>query len=132
MRPRSLNSNQLLRLSHWNIHENCEKIHPLIQEISYIQDYDLEDRVNVTKDIVNSLDCPKGIAVLNRWASSHRFKRYINFWWNFHIFKFSCDLENELKFTKIESALKLALVVHLCKFEENPFIVSRDILDTRL
>ena len=28
---------------------SLEKIHPLIQEISYIQDFDLENRVTVTK-----------------------------------------------------------------------------------
>ena len=28
---------------------SLEKIHPLIQEISYIQDFDLENRVKVTK-----------------------------------------------------------------------------------
>ena len=30
-------------------------------------------------NIVNSLDCPKGKAVLDWWESSQRFKRYINF-----------------------------------------------------
>ena len=79
MRSRSQKSNQLLSLSHWYIHVSLEKIHLLVQEISYIQDYDLENKVKVTKDIINSLDCPKGIAVLNCWESSHRFKRYINF-----------------------------------------------------
>ena len=28
---------------------SLEKIHPLIQEISYIQDFDIENRVKVTK-----------------------------------------------------------------------------------
>ena len=32
----------------------------------------------------------------------------------------SCHLENEVKVTKVQSALKLVLMVYLCKFEENP------------
>ena len=58
---------------------SLEKIHPLVQDISYIQDYDLDNRVKVTKNIVNYLNCPKGIAVLDWWESSLRLKRYINF-----------------------------------------------------
>ena len=50
----------------------------------------------------------------------------------FHLFRSSCDLENEVEVTKIKSAHKLVLVVHLCKFKENPSIDSRDILHTRL
>ena len=34
----------------------------------------------------------------------------------------SCHLENEVKVTKILSALKLILMVYLCKFEENPLV----------
>ena len=49
MRSRSLKSNQLLSLSYWYIYVSLETIHPLIQEISYIQDYDLKNRVKVTK-----------------------------------------------------------------------------------
>ena len=40
----------------------------------------------------------------------------------FQLFKFSCDLENEVKVTKIYTAQEPVLVVHLCKFGENPFI----------
>ena len=42
----------------------------------------------------------------------------------------SCDLENEVKVTKIQSALKIVIMVHLCEFEENPSTGSRDILHT--
>ena len=45
-----------------------------------------------------------------------------------YLFKSSSDLENEIKVTKIYSALKLVLVVYLCKFGEIPSINSRDIL----
>ena len=58
---------------------SLEKIHQLVQDIVYIQDYDLENRVKVTKNIVNYLDCPKSIAVLNRWEISQKLKRYISF-----------------------------------------------------
>ena len=54
------------------------EIHPLIQEISYIQDFDLENRIKVPNKL-NSLDCPKGKAVLDWWESSQRLKKYINF-----------------------------------------------------
>ena len=42
MRSMSLKSNQLIRLS-------LENIHPLVQEISCIQDYDLQNGVKITK-----------------------------------------------------------------------------------
>ena len=38
-------------------------------------DFDLENGVNV-QNIVNSLDCPKGVDVLDLWDSSQRLKRY--------------------------------------------------------
>ena len=101
MRSRSPKSNQLTSLSQWYIYVGLEITHPFSQEISYIQDYDLEIRVTVTKKkIVDYLDYPIGIAVLNWWESSQRFKRYINFSEIF-IFKSSCDLENDSKVTKI-------------------------------
>ena len=57
---------------------SLEKIDPLIQEIFYIQDSDFENKVKVNK-IVNSVNCHKGIPMLDWWESNHRFKRYINF-----------------------------------------------------
>ena len=42
-RLRSPKSNQILSLSSWYIYVSLNKIHPLVQEISYIQDYDLEN-----------------------------------------------------------------------------------------
>ena len=33
-------------------------------------DNDLGNKVKVTKSIVNSVDCPKGIGVLNWWESN--------------------------------------------------------------
>ena len=50
MRSRSPESNQLLSLSQWYICVSVKKIHPLVQEISYIQDYDLENGVKVTQN----------------------------------------------------------------------------------
>ena len=47
MRSRSPKSNKLLRLSKWYSYVSLEKIHPLVQEISYIQDYDLENGIKV-------------------------------------------------------------------------------------
>ena len=49
MRSRSPKSNQILSLSYWYIYVSLKKIHPLVQEKSYIQDYDLENGVKVTK-----------------------------------------------------------------------------------
>ena len=46
----SLKTNQLLSLSKWYIYVSLEKVHPLVQEISYIQDYDLENRVKITQN----------------------------------------------------------------------------------
>ena len=43
----------------------------------------------------------------------------------FQIFMSFCDLENKVKVTNILSALKLVLVIQLCKFEENPSIGSK-------
>ena len=65
-------------------------IHQIVHEISHLKQYnqfwklanDLENGVMVTKgqqNILNSLDCPKGIAVLVWSESRQRFKRYINF-----------------------------------------------------
>ena len=48
-RSRSLKSNQFLSLSKWYIYISLERIHPLVQKISYIQDCDLENGVKVTK-----------------------------------------------------------------------------------
>ena len=50
----------------------------------------------------------------------------------FHLFMSSCDLENEVKVTKILSAHDIVPVLHVCKFEENPSTCSRNILHTRL
>ena len=50
----------------------------------------------------------------------------------FSHFKVSCDLENEVKVTTIQSGLKLVQVLHLCKCKENPTFGSRDILHTIL
>ena len=50
MRSRSVKSNQLLSLSKCYIYVSLEKIHPLLQEIFYIQEYDLENGVKVTKN----------------------------------------------------------------------------------
>ena len=52
LRSRSLKSNQLLSLSQWYIFVSLKTIHPLVQEISYIQDYDLENKVKVTKTLL--------------------------------------------------------------------------------
>ena len=54
--------------------------------------------------------------------------KYISILLKFHLFMSSCDLENEVMVTQISSALKLVLMVQLCKFEENPSTGSRDIL----
>ena len=35
--------------------------------------------VSMYQNIVNSLDCPKGIDVLDLWDSSQKVKKYINF-----------------------------------------------------
>ena len=42
------------------------------------------------------------------------------------------DLENEVKVTKTKKALKLAIMVYLCKFEENQATGSKDIPLTKL
>ena len=55
MRSRSLKSNQLLSLSERYNCISLEKFHSsLVQEISYIQDYDLENGVKVTKNLYMS------------------------------------------------------------------------------
>ena len=69
--------------------------------ISYIQDYDLENGVMVTKNIVNSLDWPEGIAVLDLMGIQPKDQEIYQFYWNFRVYKSSCDLENEVKVTKI-------------------------------
>ena len=43
----------------------------------------------------------------------------------------SCDLENEIKVTKIYSALELFPMTYLCKFGNIPVTGSRDIVGTR-
>ena len=50
----------------------------------------------------------------------------------FQQFKYSSDLEHEFKVTKIVSALTFALLVHQCKYGENPSIESRDIVHSRI
>ena len=57
---------------------SLEKIYLLVIESSYIQDYELENRIKATKKVKN-LDCPEGTAVLDWWESSQRFKRCIIF-----------------------------------------------------
>ena len=42
-----------------------------------------------------------------------------------------CDFENEVKVTKVYSALKLVTMIYVCKFEENPSTGSKDIRITR-
>ena len=49
MMSMSQNSSQLLSLSQWYIDASLKKIHPLVQKIFYLKDYDLENEVKVTK-----------------------------------------------------------------------------------
>ena len=81
IRPRIPKSNKFLSLSQWFIDAILKKIHSLLQKTFYLQDY---------------------------------------------------DLENEVKVTKIKSALKLVTVIFWCKLEENAFTGSKDILLRRL
>ena len=52
MRSMPSETNQLLSLSQWYIYVSSEKIHQLIQEIFFIQDYNLENGVKVTKKFI--------------------------------------------------------------------------------
>ena len=47
----------------------------------------------------------------------------------FHLQEY--DIENEIKVTKIKSALKPVSLIYLCKFGENPSTGSKDIPLTR-
>ena len=58
MRSSSPKSNQLLSLSLWYIYVSLEKIYPLAQEISYIQDYDLENGSRSPKTSLKSDEYP--------------------------------------------------------------------------
>ena len=49
MRSRSPKYNQLLSLSQSYIYVSLEEIHPLVQKIFHLQDYDLVKEVKVTK-----------------------------------------------------------------------------------
>ena len=82
------------------------------------------------QNIVNSLDCLKGIAVLDWWKSSQRFKRHLNISGNFTYLSPAVNLKMMLKSPKLN--LTLVLIVHPCQFAENPSIGSRDIQHARL
>ena len=49
MRSRSPESTKVLSLSQWYMDASLKKIHPLVQKIFYLQDYDIEHEVKVTK-----------------------------------------------------------------------------------
>ena len=51
MRSRSPKYNHFLRLSKSYIYASLAKTHPLVQKISCVQDYDLEKKVKVTKNL---------------------------------------------------------------------------------
>ena len=70
--------------------------------------------------------------MLDWWDSSQRFERYINFSEIFTYLSPPVTLKMRPRSLKSNQALKLVLVVYLCKFGENPSIGSRDILHTRL
>ena len=70
--------------------------------------------------------------MLDWWESSQRIKGYINF---SEIFTYLTPVTlkmNEIKVTKIYSALKLVLVVHLSKFRENSSYIQDFELENRV
>ena len=96
MRSRSPKSNQLLSLSWWYIYVSLEKIYPLVQEISYIHDYDLENGVKVTQNFtyLNSVT-----------TIPLKSDEYPSICSKIKAIKATChlasDLENEVKVTKV-------------------------------
>ena len=82
------------------------------------------------QNLISSYTCPTDISM--HLVTFHQLVQKIS-WvkWKFHIFKSYCDLENEVKVTKIESALKLVSMIYPCKFGEIPPIGSKDIMGTR-
>ena len=78
------------------------------------------------QNIINSLDCPKGIAVLV-WSQGFKIKTYIN------LSEFSSYLSPPViaKVTEIQSIFKLVSMIYQCKFGIIPTIGSGDTLHTR-
>ena len=74
---------------------------------------------------MSSSACHNDVAMKAWRKSIHWFKRYRGY--KNLSSKSSCDLENEVKVNKILSALKLVIMMYLCKFEENPSTGSKDI-----
>ena len=74
------------------------KIHPLVQEISYIQDDDLEKGVKVNKKFT----CLKSVTRISSLMNIHSFVQEIYHFSNKITFcQLASDLENEVKVTKL-------------------------------
>ena len=92
MRSMSPESNQVLSLSQRYIDASLKKIHALVQKIFYLQDYDLENEVKVTKS--NQL-----LILSQRYIDASLKKIHILVQKIFYLQDY--DLENEVKVTKI-------------------------------
>ena len=100
-------------------------IHPLIQEISYIHDYDLENGVKVTKTVaylkpvkmVYPLKSEEYPSICSRNISFLAIKSTLQYY----------DLENGVKVTKTVTYLKPVKMIYPLKSDEYPSICSRNI-----
>ena len=108
MRSRSPKSNQLLNLSQWYIHASLVKFHPLVQEILCIQEIFTPFNPPVTLKMRSRSPKSNQLLNLSQWyihASLVKFHPLVQeilcIQEIFTPFKSSCDLENEVKVTKI-------------------------------
>ena len=108
-----------------------EKLRLFVQNISYILDYDIDNRVKV-RNIHLTWNCPKGMSMPVWLELSQLPKKHLIYRENFIYFSPPVNSKLRSRSAIFNDLLRLVTMIFLCKFEVNPSTGSKDILLTSL